>query len=101
MLEDRINRERFESIPFDRRIALDPLTLHPELLHHASGCGIAEKVPRLDAVESQDPKAEIDHFLARLGRVTTVPAVERNPVSKLCAAVLALDYQADRADQGA
>jgi hypothetical protein len=100
MLEDRINGERFESIPFDRRIALDTLTLHPELLHHAPGCRVAKKVPPLDAMESQDPEAEIDHLLARLGRVTTVPTVQRNPIPELGAAVLALDYQAYCADQG-
>jgi len=52
-----------------------------------------------DAVESEIAESEIDHALARLGRVSATPAVEGDPVAELGAAVLSLDDEADCADE--
>jgi len=53
-----------------------------------------------DAVKSEIAESEIDHALAGLGRVSATPAVQGNPVAELGTAVLSLDDEADRADEG-
>ena len=52
-------------------------------------------------METKNLKPEIDNTPTRLGRVPSTPAVQCDPVAELGAPVLALDHQADGADEGA
>src|SRR5437762_6594625 len=100
-LEDRINGEGLEAIPFDHPVALDSFLLHAELLHHAPGSRIAEKVARFDPMQAENRESKVDESPARLGRITAIPAIERDPVSQLGTPVLALDHERDGADERA
>ena len=73
--------------------------MHADLLHDAAGSGIADEMPRMDALEIEIGKAVAEEKPQSGGAITATPKRASDPIANLAFFACGIDLDSDATDQ--